>query len=308
LAKLGSLTGELATLDLSEASDRVTVQHVEDLLARWPLLREAVMAVRSTKAAVPGRFKHDPVRVVPLLKYASMGSALCFPIEALVFTTTVFVGVEQALNRPLTHRDIQSLVGKVRVFGDDIIVPTEYVQAVVQALESYGFRVNRSKSFWTGKFRESCGGDYYAGTDVTPVRVRRKFPVTRQDADEVISLVSLRNQLYSLGMWRTCVRLDSKIRKLLRNFPIVEPTSPVLGRNSSFLRPQASGWDADRQIPVVRGTVSRSIYAAEEPLDGDGALLKFFLRDGENHPDTKHLLRSGRPLRSALSERWMQPW
>nr|UJQ85895.1 MAG: hypothetical protein 3 [Leviviridae sp.] len=309
LAKLGSSSGELATLDMSEASDRVSVRHVEDLLCRWPLLREAVMAVRSSKASVPGKYKHDPTRVVTLSKYASMGSALCFPMEALVFVTAVFVGVEQALSRPLTRKDLKDLVGKVHVFGDDIVCPQRYAESVVRTLEAYGFKVNRSKSFWTGKFRESCGKDYYDGTDITLVRVRRKFPVTRKHVEEVISVVETRNQFYFAGMWETARWLDETIiRKVLKgNFPIVEPTSPVIGRYSSFLRPEASGWDVETHSPVVRGWRSSSKAPSSE-LDGDGALLKFFLREGNTHPDKEHLERAGRPQSSHLKLRWTRPW
>jgi hypothetical protein len=74
LAKLGSRNGDLATLDLSEASDRVSNQHVLAMLDGYPHLLEAVQATRSRKADVPG---HGVIR---LAKFASMGSALCFSI------------------------------------------------------------------------------------------------------------------------------------------------------------------------------------------------------------------------------------
>jgi hypothetical protein len=53
LAQRGSLTGSLATLDLSEASDRVSTRHVDSLVANFPLLKEALFATRSSKAKVP---------------------------------------------------------------------------------------------------------------------------------------------------------------------------------------------------------------------------------------------------------------
>jgi hypothetical protein len=150
LARDGSLFGNLATLDLSEASDRVSVRHVESLVSRWPLLQEALMVTRSSKAEVPGN------GVVTLSKYASMGSALCFPVEAMVFLTAVYLGIERVLSRRLTRKDVWSFQGSVRVYGDDIIVPTDYVRSVIEVLESLGFKVNSHKSYWNGKFRESC--------------------------------------------------------------------------------------------------------------------------------------------------------
>jgi len=192
LAREGSITGSLATLDLSEASDRVSNQHVRALLGNHRILREAVDATRSRKADVRGK-------TIRLAKFASMGSALCFPMEALVFTTVVFVGIERALSRQLTRGMIQSFYGQVRIYGDDIIVPVEVVQPVMEELEAFGFRVNRDKSFWTGKFRESCGKDYYDGHDVSIVRVRRDLPLNRLQTEEVASAVSLRNQLFLAG-------------------------------------------------------------------------------------------------------------
>jgi hypothetical protein len=91
MAEEGSVTGDLATLDLSEASDRVSLLLVEDLMHRWPLTRELVMASRSMRADVQGH------GVIHLAKFASMGSALTFPVEAMVFLTCVFVGIQWEL-------------------------------------------------------------------------------------------------------------------------------------------------------------------------------------------------------------------
>jgi len=173
LAREGSLYGNLATLDLSEASDRVSNQHVRELLSGYSHFFGAVDATRSRKADVPG---HGVVR---LAKFASMGSALCFPMEAMVFTTIIFMGIARKQNVPLTRKTIKSFRGKVRVYGDDIIVPVEYVASVIELLEVFGLKVNSNKSFWNGKFRESCGGDFFAGTRITPIRVRRLFPTSR---------------------------------------------------------------------------------------------------------------------------------
>jgi len=301
MARIGSLTGTLATLDLSEASDRVSNQLVRTLVTHWPHLAGALDATRSRKADVPGR------GVIRLAKYASMGSALCFPIEALVFATIIFLGIQDELGRPLTKRDLKSLKGQVRVYGDDIIVPVDYVQAVIRRLEDFGLRVNAGKSFWTGKFRESCGKEYYAGEDVTIVRVRRVFPSSRQDADEVISLVSLRNQLYKAGSWRTCMWLDDEIRKLIP-FPVVSDTSPVQGRHS-FLGFQAERYETGEtmQRPLVKGAIVKSTLPRNS-VSGEFALLKYFLRRDANDSlpaiDREHLTRSGRPDSVDIKIRW----
>lgn len=132
LAREGSLTGELATLDLSEASDRVSNQLVTTMLGHFPHLSGAVQATRSVRADVPGH------GIIPLVKFASMGSALTFPIEVCVFLTLIFVGIQKSLGRRLTPRDVASLRGQVRAYGDDLIVPVTAVPSVVETLELYG--------------------------------------------------------------------------------------------------------------------------------------------------------------------------
>jgi hypothetical protein len=286
LARIGSLNGELATLDLSEASDRVSNQLVRAMFEQFPNLFEAVDATRSRKADVNGK-------VIRLAKFASMGSALCFPVEALVFSTLIFMGIQDELNRPLTKKDIQSFEGLVRVYGDDIIVPVRYVSSVISRLEEFGFKVNAGKSFWTGRFRESCGKDYYGGDDITVVRCRREFPTSRRDVQELLSLVSLRNQFYLRGMWQTVRWLDAEVERVIP-FPAVLATSPALGK-LSCLGHETHKMSATLHKPMVKAYVQRG-QAPESKLEGSGALMKFFLKRGfEPHADVKHLERYGRP-------------
>jgi hypothetical protein len=301
LAQRGSLTGDLATLDLSEASDRVSIRHVDSLVANFSLLREALFATRSSKAKVPEN------GVITLFKYASMGSALCFPVEAMVFLTCVYHGIEKELNRRVARRDVIAFGDKVRVYGDDIIVPIEYVRSVISSLELFGFKVNKNKSFWNGKFRESCGGDYYSGVDVTPVKVRRVFPSSRKDVEEVESIVALRNLFYTNGLWQTAKHLDDIIAKVLPHFPVVLPTSPLLGRISIPFEYQEEKVCEYLHRPLVRGYVAK-YRAPKSVLDGHGALLKFFLKQGDEPYDKEHLLRQGRAKSASIKLKWCPPF
>ncbi len=298
MARKGSITGELATLDLSDASDRVSNVLVKELLRNHPHLREGVDACRSRTARVPGH------GVIPLTKFASMGSALCFPFEAMVFLTIVFLGIEKALNTKLTRRDIQSFHGKVRVYGDDIIVPTDYTRFVCDLLEAYGLRVNYDKSFWTGKFRESCGGDFYAGVDTTPVRATQPLPITHGNATGVVAYAAFRNHAFTRGYQRTVSALDHELGRVLKGlYPVVGQNSPIIGRWSltgsepARISPtthalEVKGWEA---VPVRR----------VNPLDGVGALMKYFLNaSGLPVTDREHLVYSGRPVSVTLKKRW----
>lgn len=302
LAREGSEFNYLATLDLSEASDRVSTWHVDDLLSLWPHFHEAVMACRSSKAEVPGW------GVTPISKFASMGSALCFPFEAMTFLTCVMLGLQDADAVTFKRRDILSIRSHVRVYGDDIVVPVYAVDFVIARLEAFGFKVNTGKSFWNGKFRESCGGDYYDGSWVTPVRCRQEIPTSRKDVPEVISLVSFRNQLFSTGYFdETVGALDNMLRRILKHFPIVETTSPLLGRHS-YQPYTAEKISANTHNPMVKGWAVRAI-APPSPLDGHGALRKTLdPRKVKPFEDPRHLERLGRPDAVGMKLRWAPPF
>jgi hypothetical protein len=323
LAMVGSLTGSLATLDLSEASDRVSNQLVRLLASNFPHFGEALDATRSRKADVPGK------GVIRLSKFASMGSALTFPIEAMVFMTVVFIGIEKELNRPLTRRDIYLLRDKVRVYGDDIIVPTHYAQSVTEALELFGFKVNTTKSFWTGRFRESCGREFYMGEDVSITRVRSivntdtyvGLPTSRRHVREIESTVSLRNRLYLAGLWQTASWIDKWLEPILRLYPTVqvrlsdpwespEVRSSILARWSllpftlstrvntrvdpNLHTPVVLGWELEEKIPT---SVASDL----------GALMKTLPPREIPFEDEQHLERAGRPTSVSMKRRWRTP-
>jgi hypothetical protein len=319
MACAGSLSGDLATLDLSEASDRVSNQHVLAMMEDWPHLSAAVQASRSRKADVPG---HGVIR---LAKFASMGSALCFPVEAMAFLAIIFLGIERELSAPLSReRVVNTFREQVRVFGDDLIVPRDYVLSVVDELHTFGYVVNVGKSYWTGRFRESCGREYYNGQDVSIVKVREVLPTRRQDVNGVQSTVALRNLAYWSGLWQTAAWLDNYLGQLLRVWPNVAPTSPLLGRESAL------GYQFQKLDPYTHGPLTKGYYVRAEPpddpLSGDGALLKCLLRNPQGtrmallpseytqdsvvdvaSVNEDHLERSGRPERVNIKLGWRSP-
>ncbi len=316
LARVGSISGQYATLDLSEASDRVSNRLVQTMLARHPWLSQGVDACRSRSADVEG------FGIVPLAKFASMGSALTFPIEAMVFTTVAFIGIARELKQPVTRDLVKRLQGQVLVYGDDIIVPADFARSVMQSLESFGFKVNSSKSFWEGFFRESCGEEYYEGESCSITRIRRVIPTSRTEAEECVSLVSARNQFYLAGMWHTAKFLDRKIMALFEgNFPIVEDTSPVLGRSSVSFSYQADKEHGTLHAPLVEGYVVKT-KAPTSRLDGLGALAKCLIKEESSQLspfswdifqglpglDPEHLQFAGRPDAVSIKRRFASPF
>jgi hypothetical protein len=313
LALEGSITGELATLDLSEASDRVSNLLVMTLTANFPHLHDAVQATRSAQADVPG------FGVIDLNRFSSMGSALCFPIESMVFLTIVLLGMQDAKGSRLTEKDIKLLIGKVRVYGDDIVVPTYATRYVIDRLEAFGLKVNRHKSFWTGKFRESCGKEYYAGEDVTICRVRNLLPSSRTDVDQVVSASSFRNQAYWRGLWETAGWLDELLSSFMP-YPVVADSSIILGRQSVLGIP-AYKLCPKLHVPLVGGMVVRYRRHLSE-IDGAPALMKtlgftlpvaIYNRDDwakepygpfiQVETDADHLVYAGRPEAARLKFR-----
>jgi hypothetical protein len=160
LAHSASITDEYSTIDLSDASDRVSLRLVE--LVFPPNWVKCFKACRSDTTLLPNG------EVVKLNKFAPMGSACCFPVEALVFWACAEV---QMMSVP-GYKSRSTFV-----YGDDIIVPSDKYDVVVEGLKTIDLIVNENKSYKVGPFRESCGGDFHFGVNVTPVRVKRPLVV-----------------------------------------------------------------------------------------------------------------------------------
>lgn len=295
LARKASKDGSLATLDLSEASDRVPAILVSEMLAGVPDLRDACFACRSTRANVPGA---GPL-VLPLAKFASMGSALCFPIEAMVFFTIIVASRLRAANAPVTRRTVAKFCRDVHVYGDDIIVPVDEAPTVTRALSSFGMKVNERKSFGSGKFRESCGMDAYDGEQVTPVYLRHMPPANGRSAEAIVSFVSLANQLYLTGMWNTCMRVRQLVEKLVGRLPYVTELSAGLGWISYRYASSIGRWNHTLHRYEVYGPTHKVLKEPDE-IDGYLGLMKFFLTVERSEVHNEHLARIGEQLLERL--------
>jgi len=276
LAKESSKHGLLATLDLSDASDRVHKDLVWRMLASVPQLRDACFACRSTSAIVPTRNGGEPVRVI-LNKFASMGSALCFPIESMVFWTLLLtLAMRRNAKHQCTQRDILRYRSGLYVYGDDIVAPVYMVPSILDAFKSVGLKVNSSKSFWIGKFRESCGMDAYDGQDITPIYVRRPRPKDRSDVSSIISWVELANQLVKAEFYCSAQSVRSAVDSIQRFPDIPDMTACVGYKGFPFGRPLVTKWCKNLQRPLVKGLV---VVPRRKPdrIDGWAALTKWFL-------------------------------
>jgi hypothetical protein len=159
IACAASKSGAAATIDLSNASDTVAKGVVRTLLTRgW---FELLNSLR-----VPITILPDGKRLY-LEKFSGMGNGFTFELETIIFL---------AICRSICGRFSEN----VSVYGDDIIVPTEKVEEVMLALRWFGFSPNPRKTFLSGPFRESCGGDYFLGFAVRP-HFQDRSPASPQD-------------------------------------------------------------------------------------------------------------------------------
>lgn len=158
LARSGSATGSLATLDLSSASDTVSYELVRELLP--PDWFEALLSCRTHGSRLPSGEN------VELQKFSAMGNGYTFELESLIFWALCSAVCQHPIGR-------EGL--RVSVYGDDLIVKVEDYEAVVNLLEFAGFTVNLKKSYASGPYRESCGKHYFHGHDVTPITITKEL-------------------------------------------------------------------------------------------------------------------------------------
>lgn len=178
-AREGSVTGLLSTVDLRNASASNTNALIS-LLVEGPVYRMLndfrcthpwLGDVRSPSTWKTGARYH---------MVSTMGNGFTFELETLLYwALTAAVGEE------LGHH-----WSTVTVFGDDIICPTDTAKELVEFFQELGLVINPDKSFVDGSFRESCGGHYFEGEDVTPFYL--KEPVT-----DAMGLIELHNKAFT---------------------------------------------------------------------------------------------------------------
>jgi len=254
---LGSKTGAYSTLDLNEASDRVSVDLVRLLFP--PHIYEFLAACRSLSTVLPDG------RVIELRKFAPMGSSLCFPILALTIWALLAAGAPDADTRE-----------GILVYGDDVIVPTAYAENAMIILESFGLKINRDKSCTKGFFRESCGVDAFKGINVTPVRIRTVWSSTPRP-DVYTSWIAYANSFYDRQCYETYDLIVSELVRIYGPIPGDELglTCPSLRVTPIGMRPLRQRTNRALQKLEYRCWVSKSPVITKV-IDGWLMLLRYF--------------------------------
>lgn len=297
LAFKGSIPSECptrpCTIDLKSASDRISSGLVYSLLPKtW---FDALLPLRAPLTKIGDTY-------VKLEKFSSMGNAITFSLQTLIFAAVV-----RSVLKTSGHGEC-----RWRVYGDDIIVPFLAYDKIVTRLEMLGFTVNSRKSFSDGNFRESCGGDYFHGTNVRPLYLSKPLKTVR-DVYRVLNLVQsiaerapIPGRCYG-GLYRLLLSLVPKELQIFGE-PHVELDnwiwSPLAGIPAKFLKPVA----IKHQVPkkqwyyrclLVGGYESRVMFKNERD---SGSARTVSIRDDIS--PFCHLRRprlvGGRPLQAPV--------
>ena len=300
-ARSASRSGSHWTIDLSSASDCVSCWLVERIFRRNLPLLEHLHAARTRWLVneITSEPKYHMIR-----KFAAMGAATTFPIQTIIYTIVCVGAMLDELGLEPTSDNIASMSRQVRVFGDDIVVPSAVGHSVVEVLTYLGFQVNQSKTFGTGRFRESCGVECFDGYDVTPAYFLDFYDKSRSTT--IATTVETSNNFFKKGFWATAEWLKSTIPQLLQQeLPVVQMVSGQFGFSSfsgGSLDHLRRRWNEDLHRYEVR---SAGVYThAERTKSNTSAeLLQYFTE--EPSPDT--LWESGYAQRPTLKvkRRWV---
>lgn len=212
-ALYGSRDRNVDTIDLSAASDSVSLKLVRRIFPRR--LLHGLLSTRSDLVKTPDG------KTIPMHKFAPMGSALCFPVQSIIYAAVVVYAYMLWHNRPYMDRYLEShsairhfiqhqipttwefgpRMESIAVYGDDIICDSRVTGIVIGLLEELGFEVNVSKSFMgANRVRESCGVFARDGKDVTPFTFKCKhYDGNTIEAEFLSSIISLINRSGDFG-------------------------------------------------------------------------------------------------------------
>lgn len=256
-ALIGSIDGRYATLDLNEASDRVSLDLVRLLFPKH--VYTYLEACRSLTTVLPSG------EILTLRKFAPMGSALCFPVLALT--------IWALLTAASPGGDLRE---RILVYGDDVIVPTASAANAIELLELFGLKINRSKSCTNGLFRESCGMDAFKGTCVTPVRFRTVWS-SSPSAEVYTSWISYANSMYDIQCFNTYDLIVGWLSHVYREIPgeDMHLACPSLREVPDQLRPKRTRTNSHLQKRQWKVWDVRSVNITKH-INGWSMLLRYF--------------------------------
>ena len=260
----------LATIDLSSASDRLSLYVVERIFRSNPSVLKAIHATRTRWLRLPNG------ESIELKKFASQGTALTFPIQTIVFWVIAMACCYDGIP---SDEGLRAFREKVRVYGDDIIVPTTRYAEVVELLTTLGLKVNVEKSFSRGHFRESCGVDAFKGYDVTPIKPKTTTSESPASCQAVLDTI---NNLFCKGYWNASdsLRLRQPPRNL-KGFGVVGRDAGATGYVSFSFGTYVNKWLSRDLLGVKRPSGESKVQAL--PLPNHGLAIPYATLSGRSN-------------------------
>lgn len=168
------------TIDLEDASDRVTPAMVEYLLPEW----------YQNLAVASSRYAEIDGELHPLGMMATMGNGFCFELETAIFHIVTSLAGRYATGGALS---LAEAARQCRVYGDDIIAPEAWFPALEVIFLCLGWVINRRKTALTPHFLETCG--HYIFTDATRKRFCPSLTYSSQFWGHVLEWESTQHRL-----------------------------------------------------------------------------------------------------------------
>lgn len=198
LAAKGSCDGTWCTIDMSSASDSISRYTFFRCAPQWILPVYERFMSNSFEVIIDGKSSRHTLHML-----LTSGNPLTWITEACWFLALGRLACKLA--------GVRDYRKKVYAYGDDLILPTSAFETACDLLECFGHLVNRKKSYGSGVFRESCGGWFYRGYDVTPVYWPRK---TVAKTDLVSTLVDLQKKAVNAFFYNAVEYLTQSARTL----------------------------------------------------------------------------------------------
>lgn len=292
-----AVTAGLSTIDLSMASDTVSLELVYQLLPiEWASYLDNI---RSQNYCIDGEV------FMPYQKFSSMGNGFTFELESMIFWSLVRATV-----------DDESTIDCIpdcscAVYGDDIILPFHSANVLISLLAYSGFTTNADKTFLEGRFFESCGRHYFDDVDVTPIYQKElvcdlsshirfynrltRYGIKNHDGDKVLGIISPILKL-----------LDKRIRN---------ERHPQLPFGAEGDDGYLSNYENARPVKVCRNHGWKWQVVAKRPGEipaNDIALYAHALRQGTSvsvHPKgwVSLVTRDDTSVALSISARWLEP-